>query len=85
MLAQVISSLIHVQVMRSPPFLKSNSLFGLTHLVGPALSRSNIDGFVPRTQHVNLRIVRQPDFWRVYGLSGTASPLCSGGDMVIIR
>jgi hypothetical protein len=34
-------------------------LFCLLH--GAALSRSKVDGFVPRTQGVNLRIVRQPE------------------------
>ena len=31
-------------------------LFGLTDLVRRGLFRAKVDGFVPRTQHVNLRI-----------------------------
>ena len=36
------------------------SLIDLSNLVSPG-SRSNVDGFVPRTQRVNLSIVRQRD------------------------
>ena len=33
------------------------SLFVLNNPTGPALCRSKVDGFVPHTQHVNLRKV----------------------------
>jgi hypothetical protein len=36
------------------------SLFGRKSLVSRALFRAKVDGFVPQTQHVNLRIVGQP-------------------------
>jgi hypothetical protein len=37
------------------------SLWSYRHQEPPPLFRSKVDGFVPRTQRVNLRIVDQPE------------------------
>ena len=55
--------------LRSAPphlslYLFSRRLFGLTILVRPGPVRSKIDGSVPQTWDVNLRIVRQPEYGR---------------------
>jgi len=38
---------------------KNKSLVGLSNAASPGSPRSKVDGFIPRTQQVNLRIVSE--------------------------